>query len=68
MKLWLFVMLILKPRRVETTMEVEQQLRSGNSGDRGVAKDIVEATMTNEGKKVKWRCELKNKLIIFTYT
>ena len=53
MKLWLFVMLILKPRRVETTMEVEQQLGSGNSGGRGVAKDIVEATMTNEGKKVK---------------
>ena len=42
-------------------MEVEQQLRSGNSGGRGVAKDIVEATMTNEGKKVKWICKLEFK-------
>ena len=32
-----------------------------------MTKKIIEISMTNEGKKVKLRCEFKNKLIIFTY-
>ena len=32
-----------------------------------MTKEIVEINMTNEGKKIKLRCEFKNKLIIFTY-
>ena len=28
---------------------------------------MVEVTKINKSKKIKWNCELKNKLIIFTY-
>ena len=38
-----------------------------NNGNCEITKEIVEITMVNGGKKVKWRYEFKNKLIIFTY-
>ena len=38
-----------------------------NSEGYGIAKKIVEVIITNEGKNIKWRFRLNNKLIIFTY-
>ena len=38
-----------------------------NSKGHGIAKEIIEVIRTNEGKKVKWRCGPKNKLIVLTY-
>ena len=38
-----------------------------NNGSYGVAKEIVEVIRINEGKKVKWRYQFKDKLIVFTY-
>ena len=32
-----------------------------------IVKEIVEVIRVNENKNVKWKCEFKNKLIIFTY-
>ena len=43
-------------------------MRLGNKGGCGVAKEIMEViTKVNGGKKVIWRCGLKNKLIVFIY-
>ena len=41
-------------------------MMSNNRGG-GIVKEIVEIIMVNKDKKVKLRCKLKNKLIIFTY-
>ena len=38
-------------------------MRSSNHEGCGVAKEIIEVIGANEGKKVKWRRGLKNKLI-----
>ena len=38
-----------------------------NSEGYGIVKKIVEVIIINEGKNVKWRFRLNNKLIIFTY-
>ena len=37
-----------------------------NNGGHGIIKEIVEVIITNNGKKIKQRYGLKNKLIIFT--
>ena len=42
-------------------------MRSSNNGDHEVVKGVVKIIRTNHGKKVKWKCRLKNKLIVFTY-
>ena len=39
-------------------------MMSSNNRGCGVIKEIIEVTKINEGKKIKWRCELKNKLIV----
>ena len=41
--------------------------KSNNNESCGVVKEIVKVIKANEYKKIKWRYELKNKLIIFTY-
>ena len=41
-------------------------MMSSNKGG-GIIKEIAEIIMVNKDKKVKLRCKLKNKLIIFTY-
>ena len=41
-------------------------MMSNNRGG-GIVKEIAEIIMVNKDKKVKLRCKLKNKLIIFTY-
>ena len=41
-------------------------MSSNNKGHK-VAKDIIETIRTNENKKIKWKYELKNKLIIFIF-
>ena len=38
-----------------------------NNGRRGIVKEIVEIIRTNGYQKVKWKCGLNNKLIIFIY-
>ena len=38
-----------------------------NGGGCEEVKEIVKIIRANKDKKVKWRFELKNKLIIFTY-
>ena len=43
------------------------QRKLSNKRDRVVVKEIVNVIRANKNKKVKWRCELKNKLINFTY-
>ena len=42
-------------------------MKSNNNKGCETTNEIMEAIRANENKKVKWRCELKNKLIIFTY-
>ena len=42
-------------------------MKSSNSWGHKVAKEIVEVIRVSKGKKIKWRCKLKNKLIFFTY-
>ena len=42
-------------------------MRSSNNRDHRVVTKIVKVIRVNKGKKVKWICEFKNKLIIFTY-
>ena len=42
-------------------------MKSSNNGGSGVTKEIVDVTKINEDKNIKWRNELKNKLIIFIY-
>ena len=39
----------------------------GKNGSHRVAKEIVEVIKANGDKKVKYKCQLKNELIIFTY-
>ena len=38
-----------------------------NTGGCEVIKEIVDVIKVNEDKKVQWKYEVKNKLIIFTY-
>ena len=40
---------------------------SNNNVGHRIVKKIVKITKINEDKKIKQRCELKNKLIIFIY-
>ena len=42
-------------------------MRLSNSGGHRVTKELVKTIRTNESKKIKWRYELKNKLIVFIY-
>ena len=43
-------------------------MKSNNNGGHRVAKEIIELTTLNEGKKINWRYGLKNKLIfLFIY-
>ena len=37
------------------------------SEGRKVVNDIIDVTIVNDDKNIKWNYELKNKLIIFTY-
>ena len=43
------------------------QRSSSNNGGGGIVNEIVELTKANRGKRVKWKCGLENKLIVFTY-
>ena len=43
------------------------EMRLSNNKGCGIEREIVEITRINEDKRVNWRCELKNKLIIFIY-
>ena len=41
--------------------------RSSNNEGYRVVKEIIKIIRVNKDKRVKWKCEVKNKLIIFTY-
>ena len=42
-------------------------MRLSNNGGCEVVKEIVKVTRVNMDKKIKWRYEIKNKLIVFIY-
>ena len=38
-----------------------------NNESHKIVKEFIEVIRTNKYKNIKWRCEIKNKLNIFTY-
>ena len=46
--------------------QLEQKRSSNNKGSE-IVKEVVNVIRINDGKNVKWKYALKNKLIIFTY-
>ena len=42
-------------------------MRLGKNGSHRVAKEIVDVIRANKDRKVKYKCQLKNKLIVLTY-
>ena len=42
-------------------------MRLGKNGSHRVVKEIVDVIRANGDRKVKYKCQLKNKLIVLTY-